>query len=457
MIPKNLRYQNKKPSAYARNYTTHIQPQNGTGDYGGGETIIINIPTNQNIVMSGSESVLKFDLTVTNGAAANAYVRLDRAGAHGCIQRLRLYHGSQLIEDIDNYGELVADMMSLQQSGDAAKGKMNVMAGLSSEYITDSTTKQTFPVFSGERLMDSAQSTPFADIQANLGTKVRTYTINLMSIVGSLSDKYIPLFAMTSAPLRLELQLVSEPAKFICSELDLASFKVNNCEFIGNFMELGSEAMNIISKSIPNGRLEWVVPSWRNYVHNASLANATTQVSIPVPAKFNSLKSLILSQRQFADGALKQFPLGSYHYNLNSYSLRLGSRVVPSKKPEKLQEFFVEALKAVASVSDVNHEPNISLSNYNNAVPDTTNGNTETEALITTTASSPSFVVGMDLETYSNADKDSIYSGYNSSNDDIFWNMTFNANSTTPIVRFDTYALFDNVLVCEAGVCYSNF
>ena len=122
------------------------------------------------------------------------------------------------------------------------------------------------------------------------------------------------------------------------------------------------------------------------------------------------------------------------------------------QEARKVPEFFVEALKAVASVSDVNHEPNICLSNYNNAVPV---ADAETAALITTTASSPSFVVGMDLETYSNADKDSIYSGYNSSNDDIFWNMTFNANSSTPNVRFDTYALYDNVLVCEAGICYS--
>ena len=208
--------------------------------------------------MAGSESVLKFDLTVTNSSGAvNAYARLDRAGAHGVIQRLRLYHGSQLIEDLDNYGNLVADMMALQQSGDAAKGKMNVMAGLSSEYITDSTTKQTFPVFSGERLIDDAVTTPFTAIADGGNTRTRTYTINLMSVVGSLSDKYIPLFAMTSAPLRLELQLVSHASKFICSKIALEDFpnslKVNNCEFIGSFMELGSEAMNIFSNSIQMG------------------------------------------------------------------------------------------------------------------------------------------------------------------------------------------------------------
>ena len=471
MIPRNLLYTNKRSSAYARNFSTHIQPLNGSGNYLDGQTIIINIPTAQNLVMAGSESLLKFDLTVTNGAGANAYARLDRAGAHGCIQRLRLYHGSQLLEDIDNYGNLVGMLMSLQQSGDSAKGKLNIMAGLTRDAfcdVTDSTvadagtlltkiqgaTNQVFTINSGERLIDDGQTTQFADIAAAGDTLTRTYTINLLSIIGSLSDKYIPLFAMTSAPLRLELQLVSSPAKFICSELALSSFKVNNCEFIAQFMELGSEAMNIINNSAPGGRLEWVVPAWRNYVYNATLANASTQVSIPVPAKFNSLKSLFMTQRENADGSITYFPMGSCHYNLASYTLRLGSKVVPSKAPETVPEFFIEAIKAIGSVSDINHEPNIDLGDYDVDVPTV---NAETENYVDDTASSEAFFVGMDLETYSNADKDSIYSGYNTSNDDVFWHCTYNANATTPSVRFDTYAMYDAVMVCEAGVAYVQF
>ena len=454
MIPKNLKYQNKQSSAYARNFTTNIQPQNGQGDYTDGQTIIINIPTNQNLVMAGSESVLKFDLTVTNGGAANAYARLDKAGAHGVIQRLRLYHGSQLLEDVDNYGNLVGSLMALQQSRDAAQGKMSILAGLSNEHVTDTTTKVTKAVTAGERLIDDAQVTPFADIALSGDTLTRTYCINLLSIVGSLSEKYIPLFAMTSAPLRLELQLASSPAKFICSELALASFKVNNCEFIAQFMELGSEAMNIINSSVPNGRLEWVVPAWRNYVYNATLATSATQVSVPVPAKFNSLKSLFMTQREKSDGAITFFPFGSCHYNLSNYTLRLGSKVVPSKAPETIPEFFVECVKAIGSVSDVNHEPNIDIGDYDVAIPV---ANAETEALIDDTSSSPSFLVGMDLETYSNADKDSIYSGYNTSNDDVFWHMSYAAQAGAVSCRFDTYAMYDQVITAEAGIAYVSY
>jgi hypothetical protein len=56
MLPKNLKYQNKVESAAANAYTTNVAPQNGTGPYAGGQTIIINIPTRQNLCLIGSES-----------------------------------------------------------------------------------------------------------------------------------------------------------------------------------------------------------------------------------------------------------------------------------------------------------------------------------------------------------------------------------------------------------------
>ena len=68
------------------------------------------------------------------------------------------------------------------------------------------------------------------------------------------------------------------------------------------------------------------------------------------------------------------------------------------------------------------------------------------------------FALGFDLETYANADKDRIFAGMNTLNSDIFWNINFAGLGVTigaQTVRFDYYALYDNVLVFENGVCYS--
>jgi hypothetical protein len=92
MLPKNLKYQSRIESAPSKSYRSNIPPQNGTGNYGFGDTIILNIPTRQNLVLVGTESYLKFDVVFTNPTAGN-YVRWDSCGSHGLIQRLRIFHG----------------------------------------------------------------------------------------------------------------------------------------------------------------------------------------------------------------------------------------------------------------------------------------------------------------------------------------------------------------------------
>ena len=82
MLPRTLAYGSRVESSNARSYRTSIQPQNGTGTYNPNDTIIINIPTRNNLVMSTTESFLKFKCTVTNGGNANIYIRLDSNGAH---------------------------------------------------------------------------------------------------------------------------------------------------------------------------------------------------------------------------------------------------------------------------------------------------------------------------------------------------------------------------------------
>ena len=69
-------------------------------------------------------------------------------------------------------------------------------------------------------------------------------------------------------------------------------------------------------------------------------------------------------------------------------------------------------------------------------------------------------MIGCDMEVYANAEKESIYSGYNSVNDDIFVQMMFSgvlaAGASIP-VRFDFYALYDGLLVCENGSAYVKY
>ena len=194
MLPKNLAYGSKVASASARSYRTNIQPQNGTGTYNAGDTIIINIPTRNNLVYVPCESYLKFNVNVLAGVADSAYARFDSCGAHGMFQRIRVFHGSNLLSDIDNYGLLSKIMFDLQVPTDSAYGKYSVLAGtrtdLTMTFPTLADANFTSALFSGlslpvQQTNSGARLNTTAKITAGQ-TISQTYCLNLITLAGSL-------------------------------------------------------------------------------------------------------------------------------------------------------------------------------------------------------------------------------------------------------------------------------
>ena len=255
---------------------------------------------------------------------------------------------------------------------------------------------------------------------------------------------------MTGAPLRLEITLVNNALEGLnCARaLDATNpIIVNDVEYVCNFMELSDDAMGTINKASNGGPIKWVVQDYRNFSHTGNIA-PNVELSIPVPAKFNSLRSLFFSMRSKHGGELTYFPLSSNHFGLDSYTVRLGSKTVPTKAPSTTPEFFGELIRAIGSVSDLNHEPSINIHSYNVQDPV---ASTETVADATGLSSSSNFYLGLDLESYSSSGMETVYQGYNSSTDDIFFNPRFSSSASTVTARIDTYAYFDQVILIENG------
>jgi hypothetical protein len=115
---------------------------------------------------------------------------------------------------------------------------------------------------------------------------------------------------------------------------------------------------------------------------------------------------------------------------------------------------FAETMKAMGSISDLNYQPSIEKLSYEtlNSTPITVATNSS--------VSSGSFYIGLDLENYVSAPKDTIFCGYNSNTDDIFAVLTFGGTTGTYAItntRFDAFAMFDSVIVFESGTCYRKF
>ena len=477
MLPKTLKYGTKIESAVARSSRVNIQPQSGT-IYGPNDTITINIPTRNNLVLVPTESYLKFNVEFTSGAASNAF-RWDSNGAHGLIQRIRVFHGSNLVEDQDNYGMMSKMLFDLQQSADGSLGKQNILCGTRNDLVGTTVTgaaattnavadvntalatlydkkMSVINVNSGERILESDGGN---DLIANAAkTQVNTYCLNLISLVGSLcSNSYIPLFALTSAPLRVEIQLVPNVVN-CCAALTGAlanTFSITNCEYIANMIELGDSAMSTIYSSLGGEPLQFVFPSFKNFAFSQQVGTTATQVTFPIPAKYSSLKSLFITQRDNGTGAIARFPFSSVSLGLSEYFFRVGATTMPPSAPRTLPEAFAEVCKAIGSIGDIHYTPAIDKLTYTLATSPTYVESAT--AGITSGVSSGGFYIGLDLENYAGAPKDTIFSGYNSNTDDIYAIITL-ANSSGAInVRFDAFANFDAIFVCENGVGYVKF
>jgi hypothetical protein len=486
MIPKNLQFGSKVESSMARQYKTNIAPQNGTGPYLLGDTIMLNIPTRNNLLLIPTESYLKFNVNVTS-SANGSYFRWDSCGAHGLIQRIRIFSGSNLIEDTDNYGLLAKMLFDLQVSTDAAYGKYNITSGTRNDVVLANTLVPTFtptvnvglPVGNTAADIQTSSNAVVANVNTALATLRNavssvnninsgelisggvvaagatvsaTYCLNLISLIGTLcSNNYFPLFGATGAPIRVEILLADTLTKALALNTVQTSFNVSNVEYCANFLEISDEAVGIVMNSLRDEPLQFAFHGWRNYQYSYQLAAAQTQVNFPISAKFSSLKSLFITARDKGTGAASFFPFSSCSLGIIDYYFRIGSQIMPTKAPNTLPEMFCEVLKAVSSMSDINHQPSIEKVSYSLATS-VANANEPYS-----TSHSGSFYIGIDLETYAAASKDSIFAGYNSNTEDIFCVLNYAAQAAQTTVRFDAFAQYDQVIIFENGTSYVKF
>jgi len=439
MIPANLKFQSKVESAPARRYLTQIQPQGGSS-FSPSDTITINIPTRNNTALIPSESYLRGTLSLSCATANATAATFESAGVHGFIQRIRVFHGSNLLEDLDNYAQLAKILYDFQASDDTVKGRLAVTSATNPQYnVTSGTIVRGVNRGATTGVTTTATAVPFA--------------INLVSMVGALAgDKYLPLWEMTAAPLRVEIVL---KASVVTSLMSLAgtataqTFAVTGVNYCGEFLELPDSAVSAI-KAGSSSPMQMVLPSFRSYTNSAAITTAGTQVSMPIPAKFSSLKSIFVATRtsQGADGL---YPNSHCKYGLTSYNFRVGSEVLPSSAPTIVPEFYSEAVKCFGSLADLSLQPSIDLVSYSLDVP-----NTIASAGDASLLDSGSFVIGIDTEIYQNADKASIFSGTNTNTSDIFFIANFTPAGNVTILQ-TAFANYDQVLVYENGVCYARY
>ena len=413
-LPKALMYDNAIKASYAKNFVTILNCQN-TNNHSSGSTAIINIPCQNNQVLSWNDSVLKMKMKLTAGAADSTCV-LDRAGVAGAIQRVRIFANGVLINDLDNYGNLVTQLTSFQESHDTLQGKLAVLQG------TDSDLKgKSFGAI-------TAGDTSSVDV-----------AFPLMTCLGA-SDRYFPTYALAGGSLRMEIQFVSGVNKFVNATTADVAVAFDGVQLCANFVELSDSGIRIV-KEASGPSTDFVCGAYTNYVHNGNINAAGSQLSVPIPARFNSLNALYVTQRQSvnANGAASRFPYDSVKLGLSEYRTQIGSAVIPTEPPTSVPQFLSETERALGSVSN-----SMSQSSYRLA---------QIEADIATPnsqARSNCFLVGVETQSYASQPMNSSYSGLNTTQSDIYFRPTYGAAGAGD-VRLDAYASYDQLISISEG------
>jgi hypothetical protein len=159
---------------------------------------------------------------------------------------------------------MLAKMLyDLQSPLSATYGKLNILTGSRSDFITTYAAPAITQALVTANIAAVTNYLPATQVNSGelLGasvatatsTTVRTFCVNLISALGSLAKHfYLPLFAMTSAPIRLDITLVDSLAKLCACTSTAGSINITNLQFVAQFVELNDSAMAELISQLPS-------------------------------------------------------------------------------------------------------------------------------------------------------------------------------------------------------------
>jgi hypothetical protein len=259
-----------KPSAVSSSKARWNQPSYNKSTYNPGEVVMINIPTGRRgSFLNTRMSYLKFKVTNT-GTDAGHTIAADYNIA-SIFSRLELYHGSNLLEQIHEYGLLV--------------NLWHDMTGSSAAHGTTSN------LLEGQNVASSLR-TGEAIAGANAS---RVFCIPLLSgIVGVLQSKYIPTGDMIAGDLRLELTLAEAKTGVVAAGA-VPKYTVSEVELMLEYTDLASDAARMVSQSNSGG---YMISFDSFAVYASSQESGAAGMNVLIPARYSSLKTLFTVIRE---------------------------------------------------------------------------------------------------------------------------------------------------------------
>jgi hypothetical protein len=320
-----------KPSAVSSSKARWNQPSYNKSSFNPGEVIMLNIPTGRRgSFLNTRMSYLKFRVTNT-GTDAGHTIAADFNIA-SIFSRFELYHGSNLLEQIHEYGLLVNLWHDLTGNAASHGTTMNLLEG---QGVAAS-------LRTGEAIAGASAS--------------RVFCVPLLSgIVGVLQNKYLPTGDMIAGDLRLELTL-AEANTGVLAVGAVPKYTVSDVELMLEYTDLASDAARMVSQSNSGGYMI-SFDSFANFA--SSLETGAGGMNVLIPARYSSLKTLFTIIRETDKIATHTTRSISARSNLfgdaGSWYYSIGGKNIPSTPVKTNTEAAAEMCKALHAFGATSH------------------------------------------------------------------------------------------------------
>ena len=363
--------------------------------------MMLNIPTGRRgEFLNTRMSYLKFRFTNT-GAQTDSSCSFDYT-ASSIIERLELYHGSNLLEQIHGYNVLHSLLTDAMGSLEAQTNTGTILEGISSK-------------------RDGQNGAP--------GESIICCVPILSGIIGVGQEKYLPTGDAMTGDLRLELTLSNTNDGVVGEVSKALSWQVSEVELMLEFTQLNAEAARMIQMQNSSGYMI----SFDTYAQYTNTVEAgATNANILIPARYSSLKTLYTVMRKQSNiGKINVATISERLCNFvagGQWYYSIGGKNVPTTPVKSTTETFAEFQKALHAFGAMNASSLMDKANWE-----------------TTT-----FAIGMDLETLPHKSK-LTESGVNTLATNTYLICQF-PNPAGP-THVATFAHYDGVLLIQNGIC----
>lgn len=291
-----------------------------TGDsYTNDGTNICRIDINADSMLDTAQSYLMF--TFRNDSADN--IELD--AGQPLISRIRIESGGVVLEDIQNYNQLVGGVLTPANAGISNLQGNKLQKTLASaspdngEFV-NGTGRLTY----GDVATAGTASNGESAIAQN-GTQVACYKLHTALLD---NEKYLPLVLM-NAGLTIEIEWDTSGAIGITNGASAVDWTISAVRYVAHLVDLDRsfyDRLRLVQQN-SGGVLQIAGQSYRSFSH--SITNGTVDSNINIPCRVKSIKSIFWkSSRTTANTTYFDLSSGG-HINTSEYQLRIGATTYP--------------------------------------------------------------------------------------------------------------------------------